>query len=193
MWSKWSFLVFQEFPLYTANKSAISEADTTAVLCRQDSVVLLALNMIDTKILKWSHDSQVLYSPHFFVLLEKSIRNVFNMKLQKDAVLHEGVPSSWCSEDLFINSNKITVFLTYGLTRDTDLPFFLVLFLCLLPGEENNSKCCDSKKLMWQRTYFVMKIADLNKTAWKIYSIFLLFKEVPFILILLEFFSWVLC
>lgn len=72
VWSEWSFLVFQEFPVYTARKKCeISEADATAVLCREDSIVLLASNMIDTKILKWSKDSQVPFCPPFFVFLEK--------------------------------------------------------------------------------------------------------------------------
>lgn len=111
--------------MYTAKKkSAISEADTTAVLCSQDSVVFLALGMIDTEILKCSHDSWAPFWPHFFVFLEKSIRNIFLLKLQKDVVLREGVPSYLpgvpCSEDFFINSNKITVFLADALHRGTD-------------------------------------------------------------------------
>lgn len=68
-------------------------------------------------------------------------------------------------------------------------PACLLLFLCLLPGEEIKSKFCDTKKLMWQWTYCVMKEQIFIRQPGKFTLFFLLlFREVPFILILLEFF-----
>lgn len=194
MWSKWSFLIFQEFPVYAAKKlCAISEADTTAVLCREDSVVLFALNTIATKILKWSHDSQVSFWPHFFVFLEKNIINVFHMKVKKDVILHEGVPSSWCSEDLCINSNKITALLTYALRWDTDTCLFVTVSLSSPWGG-------DKVKILWHQEIDVTvnilcnERTDLYKTAWKIYSVFFVVVQRSTIHSdLARILSWVLC
>lgn len=51
-------------------------------------------------------------------------------------------------------------------------PACLLLFLCLLPGEENNSKFCDSKKLMWQQSYCLMKEQILIRQPGKFTLVF---------------------